>query len=64
MEENNDKFSIKQYILFKIDRSVAVLGLIGIAVGAMLCQDISDSAAKIITGISTALALYLGVRGK
>jgi len=64
MEENKSEFSIKQYILFKIDRTVTVLGLIGIAAGAMIDQDISDSAAKIITGISTALALYLGVRGK
>jgi len=64
MEGNDNKFSIKQYILFKIDRSIAVLGLIGIAVGAMVCQDISEPAAKIITSVSTALALYVGVRGK
>ena len=69
MNENNNDFGIKQYILFKLDRTIAVLGLICVAVVILVsinlfCESISEPAAKIITGATTALALYVGVRGK
>ena len=63
MSEEKVQYSIKEYILFKLDRTIAILGLVGIAVGAMLFKEITEPAAKIVSGVAGALAVYVGGRG-
>jgi len=57
------KHSIIQYILFKVDRTITIVGLIAIAIWALISTEISEIASKIVFGVITALATYLGSRG-
>ena len=60
----NDKpkiYSIKEYILFKLDRNIAILGLVALGVIGFIEQP--SGYEKIVSGIVAALAVYLGARG-
>jgi type IV secretory pathway VirB2 component (pilin) len=59
--EECDKFSIRQYILFKLDRNIAIVGLIAIGLAALFKGATWDE--KVVSGVVGALAVYLGARG-
>ena len=59
---NESPRTIKEYVLFKLDRNLAIIGLIVIAVLSVLRQDISEGAAKIVASVITAMGMYLGIR--
>ena len=54
--------TLLEYMLYKIDRTIAILGLIAIGIWAMVVSDMSEPAAKIIGSVVTGLSMYLGVR--
>ena len=60
MDENEIK-TTPQYILFKLDRTLAVVGIILIAVGAMAFLKIAEAQQVAIAGIS-GLVGYIGGR--
>ena len=55
------KYSIKEYILFKLDRNIAILGLVGLGMIALVLNTAQSD--KIVAGVVGALATYLGSRG-
>ena len=55
-------YSIKEFLLFKLDRTLALLGIVGMGVAAVVC-DISPQSQSIITNILYILGVYTGVRG-
>ena len=55
-------YTLLEYLLFKIDRTLAILGLIAIGLYSIVASDISDVSAKIIGSVITGLSMYLGVR--
>lgn len=59
--EEEKKYSIKEYILFKIDRTVALLGLIGLGVTSILGA-VPEVSQPTINNIITALSVYVGAR--
>ena len=63
MPEEEKTYTVKEYILFKLDRNLAILGLIIIAITSVWMKDVSEAAGKIIAGVVGALAVYLGARG-
>ena len=54
-------YSTKEYILIKLDRNIAIVGLVSIGAIALLLN--TPAAEKIVTGVVAALAVYLGARG-
>jgi hypothetical protein len=52
-------YSIKDLILYKLDRTLAIVGLVVIA-GAAMWADLSEPSAKVVTAVVTALAMYVG----
>jgi hypothetical protein len=61
--ENIDGYSIKQLILYKMDRTFAVLGIILLGAWAISKGgDMPAPAIQITTGAVTALATYIGGR--
>lgn len=56
------QLTIKQLILFKIDRNVAIIGLIAIGLVALSIDSMSDAAVKIVSNVVTGLSMYLGIR--
>jgi len=54
--------TILEYLLFKIDRTLAIVGLIAIGIFSILTSNIPDTSVKIIGSVVTGLSMYLGVR--
>ena len=54
--------TLLEYLLFKIDRTIAILGLIAIGLFSIFSTDISETSAKMIGSVITGLSMYLGVR--
>jgi len=55
-------YTIVQLLLFKFDRTLAILGLVVIAIFTINADKISTEAQMIITSVTTALGIVLGVR--
>ncbi len=65
MAEENQELqchTVIEYLLFKIDRTIAIIGLIAIGLYSIFSKDISDTSVKIIASVVTGLSMYLGVR--
>ena len=60
--EDRQKFTIKEYILFKLDRNIALVGLVGLGICAMFV-DLKPTAEKVVTGVISAFSVYIGTRG-
>jgi len=60
MDENEVK-TTSQYVLFKLDRTLAVAGIVAIALGAMAFLKIAEAQQVAIAGIS-GLVGYIGGR--
>ena len=69
-EEKEEKYSIKEYLLFKLDRTTAIVGMIFVA---CLCtwagyklgidgKDLPESVSKVLTIFFNSMGLYLGFR--
>jgi len=58
-----EDYNLKNLILYKMDRTLAIGGLIVIGIFAMYAE-IPAEAAKIATGVVGALAVYVGGRTK
>ena len=56
-------YSLLEYLLFKLDRNIAIAGLIAIAVVAIMVSEISEPASKIISACVGGLCVYIGGRG-
>ena len=54
--------TVLEYMLYKIDRTLAIAGLIAIGLYAIFSSDIPDGAIKVISSVVTGLSMYLGVR--
>lgn len=58
-------YSIKEYILFKLDRNIALVGFLTLGI-VVICTDafveLSEQAVSIVEKIITALGVYVGVR--
>jgi hypothetical protein len=61
--EETRTYSIKEYILFKLDRNISIVGLIAIAIVSMFLGDISEIASKIASACVGGLCVYIGGRG-
>ena len=59
--DENPKYTIKEYILFKLDRNIAIIGLVTLGVTALILQ--VPKSDEIVSGVVAALAVYLGARG-
>lgn len=62
--EENTKKAFSEMFFYKIDRTMAIGGIILLGVIALLVKSISATAAQIITTAIGALAVYIGGRGK
>ena len=58
-----EDYSLKNLILYKMDRTIAVLGMVAIGVWALTTKEIPADAGKIVSGVITGLGVYLGVKG-
>lgn len=54
--------TILEYMLYKIDRTLAIAGLIAIGIFAIYSSKIPDASVKVISSVVTGLSMYLGVR--
>jgi len=54
-------YSIKEYILFKLDRTIALLGLVGLGIVSM-SSDIPEASQGTLNSVITALGVYIGAR--
>jgi len=63
MDEENKEYSLQNLILYKMDRTLAVLGLIFVGVLALWTKELPPEAAKIATAVVTGLVAYLGFKG-
>ena len=63
MTEEKQTYTIIEYILFKIDRSIAIVGLISIGLSAVFIPEIPETAIKVIAPVVSGLCFYLGARG-
>jgi len=54
-------YSTADYVLYKMDRTLAIMGIIGIAIAALLIYA-NDSAVQIATGAIGGLVGYVGGR--
>ena len=61
-EISNRTFTIKEYVLFKLDRNIAILGLIALGIIAVVF-DVKPTNEKVLGAIIGALAVYIGGRG-
>lgn len=58
--ERPKDYSIKEYVLFKLDRNIALVGLVTLGVYALYKG--TDGTEKIISAVIAALGVYLGTR--
>ena len=56
-------YTLLEYLLFKLDRNIAIAGLIAIAIVAVIVKEISEPASKIISACVGGLCVYIGGRG-
>jgi len=63
MEEEKESYSLKNLILYKMDRTIAVLGMVGIGLWSLMVKEMSPDAGKIAASVITGLGVYLGVKG-
>ena len=61
MNDEPKKYSIKEYILFKLDRNIAIVGLVALGVAAIILRPTGYE--KIVSAVVGALAVYIGSRG-
>lgn len=61
MSEEKKAYTFVEYVLFKLDRNIAIVGLVSIGVLALIIKH--PAAEKIASGVIGALAVYLGARG-
>lgn len=54
--------TVLEYMLYKIDRTLAIAGLIAIGIFAILSTKIPDASVKVLSSVVTGLSMYLGVR--
>ena len=54
-------YSIKEYILFKLDRTIALLGLVALGVSSML-MDIPEGSQGTLNNVISVLGVYVGAR--
>ena len=62
-EEELKGYTIPEFLLFKLDRTLAIVGLVAVALTALWVNDISEPAKVVVSGIAGGLGVYLGVRG-
>lgn len=62
-EPTKKGYSVQEYMLFKLDRNIAIIGLITIAIWALLTKDLSADAGKIAYAVIGILGVYIGGRG-
>ena len=70
MEEEPKNYTIQEYILFKLDRTIAICGLILIAFLTMWAgfklgvvgKELPETVSNILTLVVNGLCFYLGVR--
>ena len=61
IKAENQGYSIKEYILFKLDRTIALLGLVGLGVSSML-MDIPEGSQGTLNNVISVLGVYVGAR--
>lgn len=61
--ENEECRTWGEYILYKLDRTLAILGIVAIAVSALVIPVIAESKEICAAGISV-LGVYIGGRSK
>ena len=59
-----EDYNVKNLILYKMDRTMAIAGLIIIGIVSIVSDAIPPEAAKVVTGVVGALAVYVGGRGR
>ena len=52
--------SIKEMILYKMDRTIAICGLIALGVTSLLVKEISPTASNVIALVAGGLTTYIG----
>lgn len=62
MEEDKD-YSLKNLILYKMDRTIAVVGMVVIGIWSLTTSTLSPEASKIAASVITGLGVYLGIKG-
>uniref|UniRef100_A0A6M3JPY5 Uncharacterized protein n=1 Tax=viral metagenome TaxID=1070528 RepID=A0A6M3JPY5_9ZZZZ len=62
LEEPTKSYTVGSYLLYKLDRTVALIGVAVIAVFALVFLDASNSKAVAVAAIA-AFGVYLGGRG-
>ena len=61
IKAENKGYSIKEYILFKLDRTIALLGLVALGI-ASIAFDIPEASQGTLNSVITALGVYIGAR--
>jgi hypothetical protein len=61
-EVPNGKKTFKEILLYKLDRTMAIGGLIALGIVAMNIKDLSQSAIQVVTVIAGGLVTYIGGR--
>ena len=62
--EEKQAYTLKEYILYKLDRTIAIMGLILIGIVVIFKSTVSPEASKIINAVLPLLGFYAGVRSK
>jgi hypothetical protein len=60
--DEKPKYSIREYVLFKLDRSIAVIGLVAVGITALALRP--EGYEAIVAAVVTPLAAYVGMRAK
>ena len=61
--EEKENYSLKNLILYKLDRTIAVLGMVAIGICSLIIKDLPPESGKISVAVITGLGVYLGVKG-
>lgn len=62
VSEKNGKKAFFQMVLYKMDRTLAIAGIIAMGIVAMAMKNISSTASQICMAAVGALAVYIGGR--
>ena len=62
MEEKED-YSLRNLILYKLDRTIAVVGMVVIGIWALASSTLPPEASKVAASVISALGVYLGIKG-
>jgi hypothetical protein len=60
MDENPNSFTVKEFVLYKLDRTIAVVGLI--VLGAWSLVDVTPETSQIAIAVVGGLVGYVGGR--